>query len=96
MMTLCDPDIFIDTWKYLYNIFEETGVDNCIWIFNPIAVSCPYSNWGEDLAYYPGNDYVQALGLTAYESGNSLPLVSFREHYSKLYNKNCNLFGNMI
>ena len=95
MMTLCDPDIFIDTWKYLYNIFEETGVDNCIWIFNPIAVSCPYSNWGEDLAYYPGNDYVQALGLTAYESGNSLPLVSFREHYSKLYNKNCNLFGNM-
>ena len=95
MMTLCDPDIFIDTWKYLYNIFESEGVDNCIWIFNPIAVSCPYSNWGEDLAYYPGNDYVQILGLTAYESGNSLPLTSFRDHYMKLYSKSNAIFGNM-
>ena len=95
MMTLCDPEIFIDTWKYLYDIFEEEGVDNCIWIFNPIAVSCPYSNWGEDLAYYPGNDYVQILGLTAYESGNSLPLTSFRDHYMKLYTKNSTVFGDL-
>ena len=95
MMTLCDPDIFIDTWKYLYNIFEEVGVDNCIWIFNPVAVSCPYSNWSEDLAYYPGNDYVQILGLTAYESGNSLPFTSFRDHYMKLYSKSCAIFGSM-
>ncbi|MBR6458140.1 MAG: hypothetical protein IKS71_06050 [Bacteroidales bacterium] len=95
MMTLCDPDIFIDTWKYLYDMFEAEGVDNCIWIFNPIAVSCPYSNWSEDLAYYPGNDYVQILGLTAYESGNSLPLTSFRDHYVKLYNKNSECFSSM-
>ena len=93
MMTLCDPELFVATWKYLYNIFEEEGVDNCIWIFNPVAVSCPYSNWGEDLAYYPGNDYVQVLGLTAYEMGNSLPLTSFRDHYMKLYSKNNATFG---
>ena len=95
MMTLCDPDIFIDTWKYLYRIFEEKGVDNCIWIFNPVAVSCPYSYWSEDLAYYPGNDYVQILGLTAYESGNSLPMTPFRDHYMKLYSKSNAVFGAM-
>ena len=95
MMTLCDPEIFIATWRYLYDIFEREGVDNCIWIFNPVAVSCPYSNWSEDLAYYPGNDYVQILGLTAYESGNSLPLKSFREHYSSLHYKSAEVFGQM-
>ena len=95
MINMCDPEMFIDSWIYLYKLFEREGVDNCIWIWNPVAVSCPQSNWSEDLAYYPGNDYVQILGLTAYESGNSLPLQSFREHYSKLYTKSSAVFGQM-
>lgn len=95
MINMCDPEIFIDTWIHLYKIFEKEGVDNCIWIWNPVAVSCPQSYWSEDLAYYPGNDYVQILGLTAYEDGNSLPLKSFREHYSKLYNKSSLVFDQM-
>lgn len=84
MMTLIDPDIFQETWRHLYRIFEEEGVDNCIWVFNPIAVSCPYSNWGESLCYMPGDDYVQMLGLTYYQMNNgtdgSAP-ASFREMY---------------
>lgn len=95
LITLVDPDIFIDTWRYLYNLFREEGVDNCIWIFNPIAISCPYSFWGEDLAYYPGNDYVQALGLTAYEFNNGSRPESFRSMYSKLYDKNSEVFGDL-
>ena len=94
MMTLVDPEIFIQTWRYLYDIFEKNGVDNCIWVFNPIAKSCPYSNWGEDMAYYPGNGYVQALGLTNYEMGNSLPFESFRDKHRSLYSKNA-LFRQM-
>ena len=89
MMTLLDPDIFKLTWQYLYNIFEEHNVDNCIWIFNPIAVSCPYSSWGEDLCYMPGVDYVQALGLTRYEMLNDVDShKSFKEGYTLLYQKN--------
>ena len=95
MMTLCDPEVFIQTWRYLYNIFEAEGVDNCIWIFNPIAVSCPYSKWGENLAYYPGNDYVQALGVTNYEMGNDLPMTSFRDRYTDVFNTNKDLFSEL-
>lgn len=95
MITLCDPEIFIQTWRYLYDIFEEEGVDNCIWIFNPIAQSCPYSRWGENLAYYPGNDYVQALGVTNYEMGNSVPFTSFRDRYTTVYNTNRAHFSQM-
>ncbi len=91
---LLDPDIFRMTWERLYNIFLEEGVDNCIWIFNPIAVSCPYSNWGEALNYFPGTDMVQALGLTYYEMGNSLPMRTFRDMYTELYEKNMPYFDN--
>lgn len=89
MMTLLDPDIFQYTWIHLYEIFESEGVDNCIWIFNPIAITCPYSSWGEDLCYMPGSDYVQALGITRYEMMNDdVEALSFKEGYTNLYNKN--------
>lgn len=89
IMTLLDPDIFRLTWIRMYEIFEEVGVDNCIWIFNPISKSCPYSSWGEDLCYMPGVDYVQALGLTHYEMQNDNNYNSFTKCYSgELYQKN--------
>ena len=96
MMTLLDPDIFIETWRYLYNIFVEEGVDNCIWVWNPIATSCPYSNWGDMLNYFPGPEYVQMLGLTSYQmnSGSVDSFDSFRKMYSDLYKKNTPYFDN--
>ena len=94
IVTLLDPDIFIETWKRLYNIFLEEGVDNAIWIFNPIAITCPYCNWGEHLNFMPGPEYVQMLGLTHYEMGNSTPIPSFKEGYENLYNKNKDYFIN--
>ena len=72
MMTLMDPELFIESWRRMYDIFEEEGVDNCIWIFNPISTSCPYSNWGDAMCYMPGEDYVQMLGLTNYQMNNTI------------------------
>lgn len=94
MQTMLDPDIFIDTWRRLYDIFKEEGVDNCIWIWNPIATSCPYSNWGDQLNYWPGSDYVQMLGLTYYQMNNDNVCESFKTLYSELYQKNTPWFDN--
>lgn len=93
LVTLLDPDIFTMTWKRLYDIFEEEGVDNCIWIWNPAGTSCPYSSWGEDLCYFPGTEYVHLLGLTSYEMGNDEEFTSFKEHYKTLYEKNVSFYG---
>lgn len=96
LITLMDPDIFQMTWIRLYEIFEKNNVTNCIWIFNPIAVSCPYSSWGEDLCYMPGSNYVQALGLTRYEMLNDLTNAkSFKEGYTILYEKNKDYWMNL-
>ncbi len=94
MQTMLDPDMFIATWQRLYNIFREEGVDNTIWIFNPIASSCPYSNWGDMLNYFPGEDYVQMLGLTYYQMNNDDQIESFKQMYTELYNKNTPYFDN--
>lgn len=95
IMSLLDPDIFRLTWIRMYEIFDEEGVDNCIWIFNPISKSCPYSSWGEDLCYMPGVEYVQALGLTHYEMQNDSNYNSFTKCYSgELYQKNKTAWAN--
>ncbi|MGN0172491.1 MAG: glycosyl hydrolase [Acutalibacteraceae bacterium] len=88
MVTLLDPDLFVATWQRMYDIFREEGVDNTIWIFNPIAKSCPYSNWGDTLCYMPGTEYMQVLGLTSYEMGNDTVLPSFESMYKTLYDVN--------
>ncbi len=92
LVTLLDPDIFIQTWERLYRIFREEGVDNTLWIFNPIATSTPYSRWGEYLCYLPSPQTVQMLGLTAYEMGNGERLRSFEDLYRELYAKNSPYF----
>ncbi|MDL2287284.1 glycoside hydrolase family 26 protein [Eubacteriales bacterium OttesenSCG-928-G02] len=94
IVTMLDPDVFIETWEYLYKIFEEEGVDNCIWIFNPIAKSCPFSNWGDTLNYMPSVGTVHALGLTHYEMGNGTGVTSFEFEYKELYKQNEDNFIN--
>ncbi|MBQ4616914.1 MAG: hypothetical protein IJB27_00890 [Clostridia bacterium] len=92
MVTLLDPDIFIETWQRMYKIFEQEGVDNCIWIFNPVTTTTPYCSWGEDMCYMPGAQYVQSLGLTNYEMGNGSTLSPFKSLYTKTYQKSADYF----
>ena len=94
MQTMLDPDIYIETWRRLYDIFREEGVDNTIWIFNPFNNTYPYCNWGDSLNYFPGEDYVQMIGLTAYQDNNDDYIESFRDMYTDLYSKNSPYFDN--
>ncbi len=94
LVSLLDPDIFIMGWQHLYDIFEEEGVDNCIWIFNPFTPTTPYSSWGETLCYMPGAEYVQILGLTNYEMGNSSSIATFKQEYTEVYDNSKDYFMN--
>ena len=88
---LCDPDIFIKVWQRIYRIFEEEGVNNAIWIFNPNDVSYPPRKYNSHVAYYPGNEYVQMIGLTGYNTGDYFQDYtgekwrSFTEIYDRLW-----------
>ena len=98
-LSLCDPDIFIQVWRRVYNIFQEEGVDNAIWIFNPNDVSFPPCKWNSHTAYYPGNEYVHMIGLTGYNTGNYFNDLtgerwrSFTEIYDRLWNMYSRLYA---
>ncbi len=69
VINMSDPEIYQAVYQRFYTIFEEEGVDNCIWIYNPNDNNYPPANWNNFLAYFPGEEYIQLLGVTGYNTG---------------------------
>ncbi len=98
IICLSDPEIYKEVWHRIYNIFEEEGVTNCIWIFNPNDNNYPPSKWNNFLAYYPGNEYVHMIGVTGYNQGtyyaekNGETWKSFKTIYDEINSKYSELF----
>ena len=99
IIALSDSTIYKDVWKYIYNIFEEENVANCIWIYNPNDNNYPPSIWNNFLCYYPGNEYVQMLGITGYNTGtyyekqNAERFREFKEIYDDINGKYKDIFS---
>lgn len=55
-----EPELFIKLWRQMFDYFTKTkGLDNLLWVYSP--------NHGEKTAaYYPGDNYVNLIGLDAY------------------------------
>ena len=76
----------------MYKIFEEEGVDNAMWIFNPNDRNCPPNEYNHFVNYYPGNEYVQIYGITGYNTGTYYAEVfgeewrEFETIYDNVYN----------
>lgn len=88
---LNDPDLYVEVWRRIYRIFQEEGVNNAIWVFNPNNISFPPCGYNSSLAYYPGNEYVQMFGITGYNTGDYYKEKygekwrSFSEIYDEIY-----------
>ncbi len=70
VVTMCDPEIYRQVHSRVSRIFEEEGARNVIWIFNPQYGNYPPDGWNNYLRYYSGNDQIQMLGVTGYNTGN--------------------------
>ena len=83
---LNDPDLYVNVWRKIYNIFLEEGVNNAIWVFNPNNISFPPCGYNSALHYYPGNEYVQLFGITGYNTG---------DYYNELYGETWREFSDI-
>lgn len=84
-----DPDLYVAAYRYIHDFFTQAGADNVIYVFNPNEKSFPAFSYNHYLAYYPGRNYVDLIGLTAYNTGSYYPGESWRtfsEMYARLYN----------
>lgn len=85
-----DPDLYVAFYRYVFDIFQQEGADNVIWVWNPNQRSFPNFKWNNEILYYPGDAYVNVVGLTAYNTGNYYEgesWNSFDELYSELYSR---------
>ncbi len=92
-----DPLIYKEAYRYIYRRFEDAKVDNVLWIWNPNGVSYPTVDWNHTLMYYPGDEYVDIVGLTAFNTGTYYASVGetwkdFTTLYEDLYNQYCDWF----
>lgn len=68
------PAIYRRMFHYVVDIFNEESAYNVAWVFCPNAESVPggkYEEWNNAAAYYPGDNYVDILGMDGYNWGVS-------------------------
>jgi hypothetical protein len=94
-----DTSLFRAVWRHIWYIFEYNGANaNSIWVWNPESHSFPRFNWNHELLYYPGDRYVDVVGLTAYNTGTFYHWVGerwreFAELYDNLYARYTKIHG---
>jgi len=82
------PEEYVQTWRYLHDIFREVGATQVRWVWCPYACSYPDSPRNTISCYYPGDAYVDWIGLDGYNWGTTQPWSrwqSFAEIFSPAY-----------
>ena len=73
---------FIAAWKHVVDRFRDNGANNVIWMWSPHPA---YTNYAE---YYPGDDYVDWVGVPALNYGTVATWSqwwSFNDIFGKYY-----------
>ncbi len=94
------PDIYKQMFQYVVTCFKHAGTDQVLWAFCPNSESLPnaaYNNtasWNRIDSYYPGDQFVDILGIDGYNWGTTQTLEkhgwqsnwrSFKEVFSSAY-----------
>jgi len=60
------PERFKDAYRHIINICHANNANNITWFFHVDAYSEPHVSWNELENYYPGDDYIDWLGVSIY------------------------------
>jgi Glycosyl hydrolase family 26 len=80
------PERFVDAYRHLVDLSRAAGATNLTWVYHVNADSRPRKPWNTIAAYYPGDAYVDWIGVSIY--GNQSPgdyFGSFRELLDRCY-----------
>ena len=62
------PENYVSAYRHIIDIFRDEKAINITWIFHPNNVSTPDEKWNSMEAYYPGDDYIDWIGMSVYGS----------------------------
>ena len=82
------PRQFVGAWRHLVRTFRDAGATNVRWVWCPFAVQAPSRAAEEWRRYYPGDRFVDWVGMDGYNWGTSRAWSrwqSFPELFGPLY-----------
>jgi mannan endo-1,4-beta-mannosidase len=78
--TYITPAQFVAAWRHIVTIFRQNGAGNAIWIWNPNVTMEAPSTTADLQPWYPGNAYVNWVGLDGYYFGAGQDYVNIFNH----------------
>jgi beta-mannanase len=82
-----DASLYVQMWQHVYDLFTAQSVTNVEWVWSPNYASNPADEWNGIHNYYPGNGYVDWIGLSGYNWYNTrVPAVwrTFEDLYDEV------------
>jgi beta-mannanase len=82
-------ELYKKAYRHVVDRVRARGVTNILWVFQPNNQSSPTEAWNRLVDYYPGDDYVDWLAMSAYgmqfpHSGWITPKDAFQDAYTEL------------
>ncbi|MCX8043504.1 MAG: glycosyl hydrolase [Desulfobacterota bacterium] len=84
------PETFKTAYRHVVDRVRAAGAKNVLWVFHPNNTSEPNEPWNRMAQYYPGDAYVDWLGLSAY--GQQYPhtgWIAFQKVFPEYYHEIC-------
>lgn len=81
-----NPQLLVKAFKHIHDIFRTQQVTNVKFIWCPNSISFPQEKWNFIMDAYPGDEYVDFVGLDVYNgAGKSVIWRSFRKEAIENY-----------
>jgi hypothetical protein len=84
-----NPSVYVAAWRHIHDIFAAVGVHNAAWVWAPNAESHPggisTTSWNSWRNYYPGDAYVDWVGIDGYNWGSRDSWQSFGQIFGPVY-----------
>ena len=59
------PSRFVAAWQHIHQLFRAEHAGNAVWVWEPSHKSVPRARWNHWSRYYPGDGYVDWVGVHA-------------------------------
>lgn len=90
-----NPKKFKAAYKHIINIFRNVGADNVSFAFHVNYDSYPVEKWNTMSAYYPGDDYIDWIGMSIYGAQRTNDeWIDISETFDKAYKEMSELSKN--
>jgi hypothetical protein len=71
------PSGYIQAWRRMHDLFRAHGATNVAWVWGPNWNSGPDVSWNKFEHYYPGDAYVDWVGVSGYNFESETPHTLF-------------------